>query len=120
MNSLFANNWGLRKGIKEALQLFSSHFITLAILSSFIILLTRIYYMGTGIAIAYLQAGFDLKILNGINIWNPHASLSGDFLYQFLSGIGAAFFSVLNASVFALAYLKYSDAKISVSLFNDF
>lgn len=107
----FENDWGIRKSIKNAWKLYTAHFGELATLGISLIVLYRVVSALLGIVTVLAQSGFHAASLNNLNIVSPFTTLSRNPLFMLINGISEAIFSTLSASVFALAYLKYSGGK---------
>jgi hypothetical protein len=119
MISFFANDWGIRQGVKEAWALFTKNFLVLAFLGIFLIILVRFFDTISGILTLIIQSGFDRTAFRDFNYLIPSSSLNNNLLFEFISGIVSIIHTSFSASVFVLAYLKYSGAKISKSLLNE-
>ncbi len=115
-NSFFSHDWGISKALKEVWSMYWSHFLPLAILGSALVIVMRLAYIIAAGAVVLLQGALDLSVFYNISFWNPHAALVDVFSYQLVSGLLSAFSTTLIASIFTLAYLKYSGVKISKSL----
>jgi hypothetical protein len=107
----FANDSGIRKSLKDAWTLFTAHFGVLAILGIILVIIFRIFSAAAGISTLLIQSGFDTTSLSKLDYLNPSMALSRNILFVLISGLGQTIFSVFSASVFALAYLKYSGVK---------
>ncbi len=116
MFGFFANDLGIRQSLCEAWALFTNHFGVLAILGVVLPLIFRIYYAASGILTVTIQSGFDVTSLSKLNYIIPSTSLSNNILFLLISTIGTIIFSPFSASVFTLAYLKYSEVKIPASV----
>jgi hypothetical protein len=108
----FKNDWGVRQTVSGAWTLFLDHAKTLAILGIILTIIFRIYSTVSGILTVLIQSGFTIASLNGLNYINPSSSLIRNILYLLISNIGSIIFFPLSASVFTLAYLKYSGVKM--------
>lgn len=108
----FANDSSIRKSVGHAWDLFTSNFSVLATLGLIMMIISRMYVVMSGILTVLIQSGFDISSFRNLNYINPYLSLSKNIVYVLLSMIGQIIFTALNASVFALAYLKYSQVKI--------
>ena len=107
----FANDSGIRKSLKDAWALFIAHFGVLAMLGIILIIIFRIFSAAAGISTLLIQSGFDITSLRKLDYINPSMTLNRNILFVLINGLGQTIFSVFNASVFALAYLKYSGVK---------
>ena len=107
----FANDSGIRKNLKDAWTLFTAHFGVLAILGIILVIIFHIFSIVAGISTLLIQSGFDLTSLSKLDYINPSMSLSKNILFVLISGLGQTIFTVFGASVFAIAYLKYSSVK---------
>jgi hypothetical protein len=108
----FANDLGIWKSIKKAWILHTDHF---KILASIGIILTGTFQIIIAVAgglAVLIQSGFDTTSLSNLNFINPYASLSHNILFLLLSAAIQIIWSPFIASVFTLAYLKFSSAKI--------
>lgn len=108
----FANDSGIRKNLKDAWTLFTAHFGVLAILGIILVIIFHIFSIAAGISTLLIQSGFGLTSLSKLDYINPSMTLSRNILFVLINGLGQTIFSVFNASVFALAYLKYSGVKM--------
>lgn len=108
----FANDWSIRKTIKNAWNLFTSHFVVLATLGILVILVFRISSAIFGILTVLIQTGFDVASISTLNLINPSTTLDNNLLFAVLTGISQMIYGTFTASILALAYLKYSGAKI--------
>ena len=107
----FANNWGIRKSVNNAWDLFKSHFRVLAALGIGAAVILVIYSAASGILTVLIQSSFDITSIGQLNYINPSATLGRNALFALINGIGQAVFYSLSSSVFAFAYLKYSKSK---------
>lgn len=107
----FENDWGIRKSIEHAWSLFTSHFGALALLGLFIVVILRISSAITGAVTVLIQSGFDVTLLNNLNIIDPTTTLGENVLFGLINGIIQTIYSTFSTSVFVLAYLKYSGVK---------
>ena len=108
MFGFFANNSGIRQTLRDAWALFTAHFRVLTALGLILTLMFSIFNAASGILTLLIQSGFDITSVSQLNYINPSESLSDNLLFLFLSGIGQTIYAPFSASVFALAYLKYS------------
>lgn len=108
---LFENDWGIRKSIKNAWNLFISHFAVLAILGIGFVIVWRISTAILGVVTVLLQSGFDAASLQSLNFVNPSMTLGKNTLFILMNGINQTIYNTLSPSVFVLAYLKYSQGK---------
>ncbi len=108
----FINDWGIWQSIKEAWALFKNHFGILAMLGIILAVLLRSYNIASGIFTVLIQSGFNITSLSKLNYINPNTNLSNNLLFVLISGIGQIAYIPFSASVFILAYLKYSNAKV--------
>lgn len=107
-----ANDWGIRKNIKETWALFAQHFGTLAILGIIMLFIGRILIVLTGAFTVLIQSGVDTTAFSNINLFNPFASLQRNLLFVVLSGIGQTVLTSFHSSVFATAYQKYQGVEL--------
>jgi hypothetical protein len=107
----FVNDSGVRKNLKSAWALFTAHFGVLAILGIILMIIFKIFSVAAGISTLLIQSGFDITSLSKLDYINPSMTLSRNILFILINGLGQTIFSVFGASVFALAYLKYSGVK---------
>jgi len=107
----FANDSGIRKNLKDAWTLFTARFSVLATLGITMVIIFRIFSIAAGISTLLIQSGFDITSLSELDYINPSMSLSKNILFVIINGLGQTIFNVFGASVFALAYLKYSGVK---------
>ena len=112
MFEFFAKDSRIRQSIQESWKLFRSHFWVLGTLGLAMTLVSRILSLAAGLLTVLLQSSFDAAMLRTLNYVNPSASLSGNLLFLSISGVGQMIYTAWTASVFALAYLKYSGAKM--------
>lgn len=115
MFEFFSKDGGIRESLKNAWRLFIDHFNTLAILGLLMTLIFRLSITLSGILTVLIQSGFDLTVLNTLDYVNPSAALSRNLLFVLINGVCQIILTPFNISAFALAYLKYSDMKISVT-----
>ena len=108
MFGFFAKNSGIRQALRDAWALFTAHFRVLATLGLIMALILSISNTAVGMLTVLFQSGFELTSLSEFNYINPSASLYDNKLFVLISGIGQTILAPFNASVFALAYLKYS------------
>lgn len=108
----FENDWGIRKSIEKAWNLFISHFGVLAILGLILAIILKVYSAATGILTVLIQSGFDITSISKLNLFIPSASLNTNLLFLLLNGIGLIIYIPFSASIFISAYLKYSDVKL--------
>jgi len=108
----FANDSGIRKNLKAAWDLFTAHFGVLAMLGIILVIIFRIFSAAAGISTLLIQSGFDITALSKLDYINPSMTLSRNILFVLINGLGQTIFSVFGASVFAMAYLKYSGIKM--------
>ena len=108
----FENDWGIRKSIEKAWNLFISHFGVLAMLGLILAIILKVYSAATGILTVLIQSGFDITSISKLNLFNPSASLNRNILFLLLNGIGLIIYIPFSASIFISAYLKYSDVKL--------
>lgn len=111
MFGFFANNSGIRQTLRDAWALFTAHFGVLVTLGLILTILISIFNAASGMLTLLIQSGFDITSLSQLNYINPSESLSDNLLFLFLSGIGQTIYAPFSASIFALAYLKYSRIK---------
>jgi len=107
----FAKDFGIRQSLKDAWDLFTSHFGVLTILGMIMGLLTWLCSIAAGILTLLIQSGFDLTSLSKLNYFNPSMSLSKNALFVIINGAGQIVWTVFSSSIFVLAYLKYSGVK---------
>jgi len=107
----FANDSGIRKNLKDAWTLFTAHFGVLAILGILLVIIFRMFSIAAGLSTLLIQSGFDIASLSTLDYINPSMSLSKNILFVLINGLGQTVFNVFGASVFALAYQKYSGVK---------
>ena len=112
MFGFFANNSGIRRSLRDAWALFTAHFSVLATLGIVMTIMIGISNAASGILTMLIQSGFDTASLSELNYINPSTSLNDNILFVFLSGISQTIFVPFSASVFAVAYLKYSKIEI--------
>jgi len=108
----FKKDLGIRQTLANAWHLFTSHFGILAILGIVLIVVYRIFSAASGIFTVLIQSGFDMAALSKLNYLNPSVSFRGDLLFVLVDGIILMIYTVFSTSVLALAYLKYSEAKL--------
>lgn len=108
MFGFFANNSGIRQALREAWALFTDHFRILATLGLIMTIIFSISNTAVGILTTLFQSSFELTSLSEFNYIIPSASLYDNVIFVFLSGIVQTISTPFTASVFALAYLKYS------------
>jgi hypothetical protein len=111
MFEFFAKDHSIRQSIKEAWTLFTSHFRVLGTLGITMTLVYSVFSLAAGLLTVLLQSGFDVAALRTLNYINPAASLHGNLLFLFFVGVAQIIYTALAASVFVLAYLKYSEEK---------
>jgi hypothetical protein len=107
----FANDSGIRRNLKDAWALFTAHFGILAILGIILVIMSHLFSVAAGISTLFIQSGFDITSLSKLDYINPSMTLNRNILFILTNGLGQTIFSVFSASVFALAYLKYSGVK---------
>lgn len=103
----FENDWGIRKSIENAWNLFTSHFGTLAILGTCLVLIFRLSSGLIGVLTVLIQSGFDMASLVNLNFVNPSMTLGKNPIFLLLNGINQILYATFSTSVFVLAYLKY-------------
>ncbi len=108
----FENNWGIRKSLEKAWNLFISHFGVLAMLGLILYIIFATYSAAAGILTVLIQSGFYITSISKLNLFDPSASLSSNVLFLLLYGIGYIILTPCRASIFISAYLKYSDVKL--------
>jgi hypothetical protein len=108
----FANDWNIRQSAKNAWALYTAHFGILATLGIIMMVIYRIYYSTIGLVAILIQSGLDMEIVRNLNLFNPAASLNKDILFTVLIGTGITIFTPFRASTLAMAYRKYSEAKL--------
>ncbi len=104
----FANDWGIRQSLKNALSLFTAHFGVLVMLGIIMAIIFRAYSIASGVLTVLIQSNLGIVSLSKLNYFNPSASLSSNMLFILLSGICQTIYIPFNSSILALAYLKYS------------
>jgi len=104
----FAYDLNIRQSFKKAWILFFNHFSHLVVLGFARAIIIRIYLAVSVLFAVFIQSGFDLPTLSKLNLINPAVTLDNNILFILLSGIFTTIFLPFSASVFALAYLKYT------------
>jgi hypothetical protein len=111
MFGFFANDLRIMESVEKAWDLFSSHFSILATLGTIMVITSWTYSVISGILTVLIQSGFSTPYFNNFIYLNPYTSLSKNILFVSLTAIGQIILVSFNSSVFASAYLKYSEAK---------
>lgn len=111
MFEFFKKDSGIRATLSNSWNLFTSHFGVLAALGIILTVVFGIFSTASGILTVLLKSSFDLAALSQLNYLNPSTSFTGDVLFILTNGIGQMVCTVFSTSVFALAYLKYSEKK---------
>ncbi len=111
----FARDFGIRQSLKDAWDLFTSHFGVLAILGMIMGLLTWLCSAIAGTLTLLIQSGFDITSLSKLNYFNPSALLSKNVLFVLIDGVGQVILIVFSSCVFVLAYLKYNGTKVAIT-----
>lgn len=76
-----------------------------------LIILWRLSSAILGVVAVLIQSGFDIASLHSLNFVNSSMTLSRNTLFMLMNGISEAIYVNFSASVFVLAYLKYSAGK---------
>ncbi len=111
MFEFFAYDGGIRESLKNAWELFTSHFSTLAILGISMTVAASLFTILSGVFTVLIQSGFELTALSDINYINPSAALGSNVLFVFVNRIVLIVLTPFYSSTFALAYLKYTSSR---------
>ena len=114
----FAKNVGIRQALWGAWALIKKHFPILILLAIIRESLTVAYNMVGATFIVLFQPGFNLNSLSKVNYLNPYAPLSGNIFYTIIASVAVFVIPPFSASVFMLAYQKYSEAMSTASTFS--
>lgn len=110
----FANDWGIRKSIKEAWILYTNHFKILASVGIILRGILQIINIATVSFVLLIQSGFTSSSLSNLNFINPVAALSDNILFLLINAVVQITWLPFAAFVYILAYLKFSSAKIHI------
>lgn len=108
----FSDNLLVPQSLKKAWLVFVKHFAVLAALGMTFAIITMIYLVVSGIFTVLLESNFNTQSLSNFDFLNPSSLLRENVLFLLISGIIQIVFTPFSASVFALAYLKYSGEKV--------
>ena len=108
-----ANNSKIGKSIKYAWAIFSYSFATLALMG--LLLFGLLYVMGTFISMGMIlvQYNLDVSALSKLDFMSLEKSFPDNNLYNLMIAIVRAIWLTYSTSVFTLAYMKHSSAKMS-------
>ena len=83
--AFFENDWGIRQSLDKAWNLYKSHFGVLALLGLILMIVFKAYSAMSGALTVLIQSGFDITSMNNLNIFNPAASLSENWLFVLMT-----------------------------------
>ncbi len=108
----FSDNFLVPQSLKRAWGIFVKHFAVLATLGIIFAIITRIYLVVSGIVTVSLESYFNTQSFSNFDFLNPSSLLSKNVLFLLISGSIQVVLNPFSASVFALAYLKFSNEKL--------
>jgi hypothetical protein len=108
-----ANNSKIGESLHTAWAVFTHNFISLAVIGFVLAIASYITNVSVSAFTMLAQNGFDFAVLSKLALISPHLSVTNDNVYKLASMIVQTAWRTYSVSVFTLAYLKFSGAKMS-------
>ena len=112
MFEFFEKDSGIQQTLSNSWKLFTSNFRVLVSLGIILTLVYRIFSAASGVLTVLIHSGFDMAAFSKLNYLNPSVSFGRDLMFVLVDGVVQMIYAVFSTSVFALAYLKYSEGKL--------
>jgi hypothetical protein len=108
-----ANDSKIGQSLKTAWNVFTHHFISLAITGLVLAFLFYMLNVSINMLAMLVQNHLDFAVLSQFDFLSPSAPVTSSHGYKLVSTLAQAVWQTFSASVFTFAYLKYSSAKMS-------
>ena len=106
------NSSSIGKSLTAAWAVFATHFVSLAIVGSTLLIELRAIIILVSLAALLVENHFDVAALGMLDYVSPLLSFPKNNFYNLITAIPQAIWQTYSASVFTFAYLKYSGAKM--------
>jgi hypothetical protein len=111
ITEMIANRSRIGESLKAAWAVFTHNFATLAMIGFLLSIAAYMVNVSICAAVILAQNSFDLASLSQLDFISPYLSLTGNNFYLLVNAIVSTILRTYSASVFTVAYLKYSGAE---------
>jgi hypothetical protein len=113
ITEMIANKSTISKSLKSAWIIFTDNLFNLAIIGILLIIGFRLITLLIAMTMFLFQSNFDLSVISNFDLINPQFPFPQNAIYRLLAAIPQAVWQTYSISIFTVAYLKYSSAKMS-------
>ena len=110
---IITNDFKIGKSLKTAWAIFTSNFLILAIVGFGLDIAAYLITIIISIVTMLVQNSFNFAVLSKLDIITPYLVVNRSNFYNLVSALNRVFWRTFSASIFTLAYLKYSTDKIN-------